>query len=143
MLQELSTLEVDYEVRHLNVGDYTWICRERDSKKELVLPYIVERKRIDDFGCSIKDGRFHEQKFRLKQCGIKNCIYLIESFGSDGHPRLPLSTLMQAATNTLLQDKFNVKFTESLRGTAEYLSCLTTILISSYKVPFVFNCQIK
>ena len=30
--------------------------------RELVLPYIIERKRMDDLSSSIVDGRFAEQK---------------------------------------------------------------------------------
>lgn len=134
MLYELSNIRVPYEIRHLKIGDYTWICRERSTKKELVLPYIVERKRMDDFGSSIKDGRFHEQKFRLKQCGLQNLIYLVESYGQNNHTGLPMTTLQQAATNTLVQDGFTVKFTDDLRSTAEYLSCLSGLLIKTYKV---------
>lgn len=133
-INELSRLKVQLEVRHLKVGDYTWICRHRVTKHELVLPYIVERKRTDDFGSSIKDGRFHEQKFRLKQSGIQNLIYLVESYGQNNHVGLPFATLLQAATNTLIQDGFSVKFTDNMRGSAEYLSCLTNILSNNYKV---------
>lgn len=104
------------------------------SEKELVLPYVVERKRMDDFGQSIKDGRYHEQKFRLKKCGIQNVIYLIERFGNNQHVGLPLSTLYQAATNTAIQDGFCVKFTENIRDTAKYLANFTTILVKMYKV---------
>lgn len=121
-------------MKHLKVGDYTWVCRERTTRKELVLPYVVERKRVDDFGSSIKDGRFYEQKFRLKQCGLQNLIYLVESYGQNTYTGLPMATLQQGATNTLVQDGFSVKFTDSLRGTAEYLSCLTVILDNMYKV---------
>ena len=32
------------------------------DRRELVLDYIVERKRMDDLCSSIKDGRFKEQK---------------------------------------------------------------------------------
>ena len=32
------------------------------ERRELVLDYIVERKRMDDLCSSIKDGRFKEQK---------------------------------------------------------------------------------
>lgn len=139
MLYELTNIKVPHEVKHLKVGDYTWICRDRTTKKELVLPYIIERKRVDDFGSSIKDGRFHEQKFRLKQCGLQNLIYLVESYGQNNHTGLPLTTLQQAATNTLVQDGFCVKFTEGLRGTAEYLSCMTGILNNIYKVFFALH----
>ena len=46
--------------------------------RELVLPVIVERKRMDDLASSIKDGRFREQKFRLKKCGLSHPVYLVE-----------------------------------------------------------------
>lgn len=59
---ELKQLGVLFEVRHLKIGDFTWIAKCKYNKKELVLPYIVERKRLDDLSASIKDGRFHEQK---------------------------------------------------------------------------------
>lgn len=64
IIKELKIQNVNFEVRHLNVGDFLWICRDA-NKKELVLPYIVERKRMDDCAKSITDGRFHEQKVRL------------------------------------------------------------------------------
>lgn len=56
-------------MRRLSVGDFAWICRDR-SGRELMLPYILERKRLDDLSGSIQDGRFHEQKvnaFFMKQ----------------------------------------------------------------------------
>lgn len=49
------------QVRKLSVGDYIWICQNSEGE-ELVLPYVIERKRFDDFSKSISDGRFHEQK---------------------------------------------------------------------------------
>lgn len=52
------------EVRKLNVGDYVFIFRDYVGN-ELVLPYIIERKRIDDLAGSIKDGRYHEQKVKI------------------------------------------------------------------------------
>lgn len=47
----------------------------------MVLDYIIERKKADDLAASIIDGRYKEQKFRLKISGISNIIYLYE-----GHP---------------------------------------------------------
>jgi len=58
---ELSALNVTFEIRRLSVGDFAWICRDK-SGIELMLPYILERKRLDDLSGSIQDGRFHEQK---------------------------------------------------------------------------------
>ncbi|KOX67781.1 Crossover junction endonuclease MUS81 [Melipona quadrifasciata] len=65
-IMELTKLGVLFEIRHLKVGDFAWIARCRKNKNnELILPYIVERKRIDDLSASITDGRFHEQKVYL------------------------------------------------------------------------------
>nr|XP_033189985.1 crossover junction endonuclease MUS81 isoform X4 [Bombus vancouverensis nearcticus] len=59
----LTEFGVSFEIRHLKVGDFAWIARCRKNKNnELILPFIVERKRIDDLSASITDGRFHEQK---------------------------------------------------------------------------------
>lgn len=59
---ELTRLGVLFEVRRLKVGDFAWIARCRETNDELVIPYIIERKRMDDLSASIVDGRFHEQK---------------------------------------------------------------------------------
>ncbi|XP_050580499.1 crossover junction endonuclease MUS81 isoform X4 [Bombus affinis] len=59
----LTEFGVSFEIRHLKVGDFAWIARcRRNKNNELILPFIVERKRIDDLSASITDGRFHEQK---------------------------------------------------------------------------------
>lgn len=64
VISELSSLHVDFEMRRLSVGDFAWICRD-ESGRELMLPYILERKRLDDLSSSIVDGRFHEQKVNI------------------------------------------------------------------------------
>jgi ERCC4-type nuclease len=38
----------------------------------------VERKTVTDLSDSIKDGRYYEQKGRLKVSGLRNIVYLIE-----------------------------------------------------------------
>lgn len=129
----LKKHNVDYEVRRLSVGDFLWICRV-NGDGEYILPYIVERKRMDDFASSIKDGRFHEQKFRLQDSGIKNVIYLIESYGNNQHIGLPLQNLLQAATNTQVQCNFTTKFTSNHADTITYLAVMTDLLNDIYKV---------
>ena len=64
-IRVLTNLKTKFETRQLSVGDFVWIARDQNGK-ELLLPYIIERKRMDDLGSSIKDGRFHEQKVRNK-----------------------------------------------------------------------------
>ena len=56
-VEELDSLGIAYETRKLSIGDFVWIARGYNNK-ELVLPYIVERKRMDDLRSSIMDGRY-------------------------------------------------------------------------------------
>lgn len=46
------------------------------QSREVVLEYIVERKRMDDLAGSITDKRFHEQKVLYLSYLI--CIYTVE-----------------------------------------------------------------
>lgn len=123
-----------YEVRRLSAGDFVWICRDKSSHIEVLLPYIVERKRMDDLASSIKDGRFAEQKFRLINCRLANKIYLIESHGNNAHCGLPLQNLLQASTNIQVQSDFTVKYTDKLSDSMFYLSVLTRILTNKFQV---------
>ncbi|XP_038214248.1 crossover junction endonuclease MUS81 [Zerene cesonia] len=129
--------DLNYEARSLKVGDFTWIARHKTNGTELVLPYIVERKRMDDLGASIKDGRFHEQKFRLRKCGLDHVIYLIESYDKNKHVGLPLPTLLQALANTRIQDAFKVYATDSLVKTNRFLAMMTKRLEDEYKGKFL------
>lgn len=126
---------VCHEYRNLKVGDYAWVAKDKYNRNiELVLPYIVERKRMDDFAASIKDGRFHEQKFRLRRSGIRNIIYLVEHYGKNQNLGLPVQTLMQALANTRMVDNFTVHVTKSLPYTIRFLSMMTKRLVCMYKV---------
>ncbi|EFB26204.1 hypothetical protein PANDA_004782, partial [Ailuropoda melanoleuca] len=130
LLLELQRLHVTHTVRKLHVGDFVWVAQEtrpRDPARpgELVLDHVVERKRLDDLCSSIIDGRFHEQKFRLKRCGLGHRVYLVEEHGSADRLSLPESTLLQAVTNTQVIDGFFVKRTADIKESAAYLALLT------------------
>ncbi|XP_070165653.1 crossover junction endonuclease MUS81 [Polyergus mexicanus] len=140
-LMELTELGVLFEVRHLKVGDFTWIARCRETKDELVIPYIIERKRMDDLSASITDGRFHEQKFRLKQSGIENLMYIVESIDKSSRFSIPLPSLLQASVNCLIQDDFTVKYTRNHKDSMSYLSCVTKTLIKIYKDKKLVGCK--
>lgn len=138
-IRELTNLKTNFDVRHLEVGDFVWVARN-GCGKELLLPYIVERKRMDDLGKSIKDGRFHEQKFRLRQCGLQNVIYLVEKYGNDTRLGLPVNTLQQAIMNTQVVDNFFVKITNNHRQSMVYLSVLTNLLSNIFKDKTLISC---
>ncbi|KAM6160638.1 crossover junction endonuclease MUS81 isoform 2-T2 [Erethizon dorsatum] len=138
LLRELQRLHVNHTVRKLHVGDFVWVAQEtrpRDPARpaELVLDYIVERKRLDDLCSSIIDGRFREQKFRLKRCGLGHRVYLVEEHGSVHNLSLPESTLLQAITNTQVIDGFFVKRTADIKESAAYLALLTRGLERLYQ----------
>ncbi len=78
--EELTRRGVKPLTRSLDVGDVLWIAKRNtaggahtharahshdEADDEVVLDWIVERKRLDDLVGSIKDGRFREQKVFL------------------------------------------------------------------------------
>jgi len=116
LFDRLKKNGVNAELRSLPLGDFLWVLRvynenvmqapkgTKESKKkakqlpaftEYCLDFIVERKTADDLAASIMDGRYDEQKFRLKSCGINNVIYLVE--GSPGqYCKIPETVLKKA-----------------------------------------------
>ncbi|XP_067301992.1 crossover junction endonuclease MUS81 isoform X2 [Pseudorasbora parva] len=144
LAKELQRNGVTFDIRKLNVGDFLWVAREKVTPvpgqlrppvgKELVLDYIIERKRMDDLCGSIIDGRFREQKFRLKRCGLRKPIYLVEECGSAAaHLSLPESTLQQAIVNTQVVDGFFVKRVQDVKESAAYLTIMTRYLQKLYQ----------
>ncbi|KAK2500072.1 hypothetical protein MC885_010472 [Smutsia gigantea] len=138
LLRQLQRLHVTHMVRKLHVGDFVWVAQETRPRNparpgELVLDHIVERKRLDDLCSSIIDGRFREQKFRLKRCGLGHRVYLVEEHGSVHKLSLPESTLLQAITNTQVIDGFFVKHTADIKESAAYLALLTRGLQRFYQ----------
>lgn len=89
---------------------------------------------MDDLASSIKDGRYHEQKFRLSDCGLPNKIYLIESRGNNAYIGLPITNLLQATTNVQVHNDFTVKFTDSNEDSMLYLAVMTNILNKIFHV---------
>ncbi|KAF2352972.1 ERCC4 domain [Trinorchestia longiramus] len=136
VVKELSQMGVRYDIRKLHVGDFAWVARENapsgKTAREVILPCIVERKRMDDLASSIKDGRCREQKHRLQRCGLDSVIYLVETAGQH-KAGLPLSTCHQAVANTAVVDGMLVKWTAGPKETAAYLTLLTRLLHDSYQ----------
>ncbi|XP_066588124.1 crossover junction endonuclease MUS81-like [Prorops nasuta] len=143
-LSELKKLDVFFEVRRLSVGDFLWIAKSKISRDEIVLPHIIERKRVDDLASSIKDGRFHEQKFRLKQTGFTYLHYMIENHDKSQYfGGIPYSSLTQACTNSLVQDGFLINYTNNHKHSMEYLASMTNILINKYLGKTIKQCQVS
>ncbi|EAW09844.1 crossover junction endonuclease MUS81 [Aspergillus clavatus NRRL 1] len=144
---ELSKKGITPEVRALELGDAMWVARCNDPSflfqygeecNEAMLDWIVERKRLDDLIGSIKDGRFHEQKFRLRRSGIKNVIYLIEEYAAVlqdmGNPSTIKYQEMVASAiaSTQVVNGYFVKQTKNLDDTIRYLARMTSLLQKMY-----------
>ncbi|KAJ0423753.1 ERCC4 domain-containing protein [Aspergillus carlsbadensis] len=143
---ELIKKGVHPEVRALEVGDIMWVAKFHDpmflSKygeegDEIMLDWIVERKRLDDLVGSIKDGRFHEQKFRLNRSGIKNVIYLIEEFtvtheSNAATAQRYYEMISSAIASTQVVNGYFVKRTKDLDDTIRYLARMTFLLDNMY-----------
>ena len=115
--------------RALSLGDALWVARS--GEHEVVLDYIVERKRLDDLVLSIRDGRFHEQKFRLLKGAVENVIYIVEDFSLPENVRD--DPTVQRAIDTAISSMqvahgFFVKRTRMLDDTIRYLARLTRML---------------
>lgn len=130
-------------VRALELGDALWVAKCHDANflprlgaegDEIMLDYIVERKRLDDLIGSIKDGRFHEQKFRLKRSGIKNVVYIVEEISMDSETLDKRAEMVQSAIgSTQVVNGFFVKKTQKMDDTIRYLTRMTMLLKKQYE----------
>jgi crossover junction endonuclease MUS81 len=121
--------------RPLQVGDAIWVAHEKaGQKREIVLDYIIERKRLDDLVSSIRDGRFHEQKFRLAKSGLKHVVYIIEDFALRETDRAMQESIDTAISSTQVVNGFFVKKTGKLDDTIRYLVRMTRMLEKTYQV---------
>merc|ERR1712070_207100 len=109
------------EERQLPVGDFLWIARGCDDV-EYVLPFIVERKRMDDLASSIIDNRYGEQKFRLKRCGVENVIYLVEGKMSGASRSQGVAALKTAMLMCKVKDGFMVQHTRHISASIDFLA---------------------
>ena len=130
-------------VRPLELGDFFWVAkchdpdllsRHGEEGSEICLDWIVERKRLDDLVGSITDGRFQEQKFRLRKSGVRNVIYLIEEFSLSTEKSTKFHEAIQSAiASTQVVNGYFVKRTMKLDETIRYLARMTQILKARYE----------
>lgn len=113
LITRLKAAKATFAVERLPLGDILY--RHNGTT------CIVERKRTDDFAASITDGRWREQKARLKASGAM-VVYLIE--GSLYRQAKPADTLSSAIWNTMLRDNMWVLQTRGLEDTVLHLLSL-------------------
>ncbi|MCJ1292875.1 Crossover junction endonuclease mus81 [Xylographa carneopallida] len=141
--EELRARKVQPIVRPLDLGDALWVAKCKDPRllpslgeegDEVILDWIIERKRLDDLISSIKDGRFLEQKFRMHKSGIKNVIYVIEDYTMSTEATQNYHEhVMSAISSTQVVNGYFVKRTRKLDDTIRYLARMTTLLKTLYE----------
>ncbi|KAK9488400.1 hypothetical protein V1527DRAFT_168770 [Lipomyces starkeyi] len=123
---------VDADVRALGLGDTLWIAKHKRTGEEVVLEHIAERKRLDDLMSSIKDGRFHEQKYRLMRSGLRSVTYIVEE-----SPGVDLGVLLEsvqtAISSTQVVNGFFLKRSSGIEETVRYLGRLSQKIKEIYE----------
>ncbi|KAK4035058.1 ERCC4 domain-containing protein [Parachaetomium inaequale] len=143
MQEELAKRGIKPIVRALELGDALWVARCKQpgwlprqgaEGDEVVLDWVVERKRLDDLIGSLRDGRFHEQKFRLKRSGVKNVIYLVEEISMDStHFHKYEEAVQSAMASMQVVNGYFLKQTQKMDDTIRYLASMTKMLKSVYE----------
>ncbi|KAL6931820.1 hypothetical protein ACO0R3_003287 [Hanseniaspora guilliermondii] len=127
-MQELQKNGIKCEVRQLNIGDFIWIAKHKTTMREVFLNAIIERKRIDDLCSSIKDGRFHEQKERLKKTGYKWCFYLVEESVVNSRLMNMAEAIKTAFFETSLDSGFILHRCKNASETVTYLIMIHNLI---------------
>lgn len=143
MQEELAKRGIKPTVRALDLGDALWVARCKQpgwlaqqgaEGDEVMLDWIVERKRLDDLVGSLRDGRFHEQKFRLRRSGAKNVIYLVEEISMDAtHFQKYEEAVQSAMASMQVVNGYFLKRTQKMDDTIRYLASMTRMLKTLYE----------
>ena len=131
------------ELRALELGDVVWIARARAGVcgaqaeawhriGEVVLDVVVERKRLDDLTSSIVDGRWHDQKKRLRHAGIGTVFYVVEDVDVDNLVRRYGAQIQTALSSTQVIDGFFVHRTAGTSATADFFAAMHRAVCEMY-----------
>ena len=97
--------QIPIEEKNLSLGDFTWIYKDQLDGQEYMIDFIIERKTLNDLSSSILDGRYNEQKYRLKNSPYKNTYYLFEGTELNIHNN---SNISKDSINTAINNTLNI-----------------------------------
>ncbi|KAJ2776914.1 Crossover junction endonuclease mus81, partial [Coemansia interrupta] len=131
--RELEDQQVMIEIRPLTVGDYLWIARAKKTgairnQPDIVLDYVVERKRMDDLCASIRDGRYKEQHSRIHGTGFTNVLYIVEGNDPEAVSRIGENAVNSAMSRLQIHHGFQLKRPMSFEATLRLLKQTTQVL---------------
>lgn len=112
-------------VAQINTGDYLICCRLAGEQPKILAS--IERKTLEDFAASFKDGRY-ENRLKMLDLRDKTGCQLYFFVEGPAYPkpawkvaRIPYSNILSAMTNMMLRDGIHVVQTENELGTAQRL----------------------
>lgn len=91
--------------------------------------FIFERKTTNDLLASINDGRYREQKARLKSSNARSITYIIEGDNITSSKNKNQKKLTSVYYNSIYRDGINVLFMKDVDDTATFLLLLSTKMI--------------
>lgn len=129
---------IKYEIKQLDIGDILIYVND-----ELFI--VIERKTINDLISSIMDGRYREQKLRLKALMEKHnkrlkIIYLIEGklIGKQ-KSSMPNSTIWSTMCKLIMRDNFIVFRSKSIKESVNFIKTMSNKAVESYKANDYIN----
>ena len=123
---------IKYEIKQLDIGDILIYVND-----ELFI--VIERKTINDLISSIMDGRYREQKLRLKELMEKHnrqlkIIYLIEGkLIGKRKSSIPNSTVWSTMCKLIMRDNFIVFRSKSIKESVNFIKTMSSKAVESYK----------
>jgi len=110
------------EKKQLDIGDIHIIFNDNI--------YIYERKTVNDLIASIKDGRYKEQKARLKASNATTLNYIIEGDSLTSIKNQKNQKILTSSYyHSIYRDNINLFFTSNVNDTVTFLLLLATKII--------------
>jgi crossover junction endonuclease MUS81 len=107
--------------KQLDIGDIQIIIQNN--------LFIFERKTTNDLLASINDGRYKEQKARLKSSNARSITYIIEGDNITSCKNKNQKKLTSVYYNSIFRDGINVLFMKDVNETATFLLLLSSKMI--------------
>ncbi len=107
IIEKMRNMSVEYKIQNLVLGDF------------IIGDIIIERKTLDDLSSSIMDGRYKEQKERLKN--HPRSIYIVEGLNKTNNHGISYETLLSAMISIMIRDNIFVMRSTSLEETVKLL----------------------
>ena len=129
---------IKYEIKQLDIGDILIYVNDK-------LFIVIERKTINDLISSIMDGRYREQKLRLKALMEKHnrqlkIIYLIEGkLIGKRKSSIPNSTVWSTMCKLIMRDNFIVFRSKSIKESVNFIKTMSSKANESYKANDYIN----